>query len=367
MNAASLSFQDSPSRCSLSEQSIVPGGVPRAIRSASEGAGLDPIAELYNEALRFATEGHLKPARERLLMLLAMCPEDGEAGMLLTKVLIGGQRWQEALATIDATEQAGHDVPEGVRLMVEEHLRADTAADEEERQARLAREQGEIKALRQEARRLRSENAQLLGRSHDLERSTRNWAWSTAGVASMATLFLFANLLFGGSKSVETPMASAVTDAPQVAAAQVDAAAAPSAAAAPAAPQGSSTAAIAERAASALAKAPQLEDTTLEVEVLNHAAKLSGVVPTFRHRKDAEAILLAVKGVDSVDADGIEVLARTRGTRHTVRSGDSLSRVAYEYYGDSSLSKTIQGANKATLKGGSGLSVGQVLALPAIR
>jgi len=57
MLAHDVSFDDSPSRCSLSDQPIPPGGVPRAIRVACDESGLDPIAELYNEALRFASEG----------------------------------------------------------------------------------------------------------------------------------------------------------------------------------------------------------------------------------------------------------------------------------------------------------------------
>ncbi len=366
MLAESASFSASPTRCSLSDQPIPPGGVPRALRHAAEGFGLDPIAELYNEALKYATEGHLKPARDRLQMLLTMCPEDGDAALLLAKVYVAGQKWQEALAAMDAASNAGTAVPDDLRITTEEHNRADSEADEERRKAHLAREQGEIKALRQEARRLRSENAQLLGRTTELERETQKWAWTTAGVSSLAILFLIVNLIFGGSSAPDTTVA-AVAPPPTPAAITGD----PMVVEAPAPGAGSAAPApapisLAEKAAGVLASASELDGTTLEVEVDGSKATLTGQVPTFRHRKTAENLLQGVSGIETVAAGDVDITARSQGSHHVVASGDNLSKIAYQYYGEASKAGVVQKANKKTLRGRSNLSIGQELVIPAI-
>ena len=353
---------DDASRSSLSDSPIPPGGVPKAIRTAAEECGLDPVAELYNDALRFASEGHLKPARERLHMLLAMAPEDGDALLLLAKVQVAAQRWQEALATLDTASSCGAPVPPTLRTAVEEHLRADVAADEEQRSARNAREQGEIKALRAEARRLRSENAQMLGRTSELEAETHKWAWATAGVSGLAIVFMLANLVFGGSSAPETPV---VAEAGTPSVEQTEAVDNLEAAAAVQSPPSAST--IADRAARALSAAPGLDDTTLEVEVQDGKAKVRGVVPTFRHKKTAERVLASVDGIQEVKLVDVTVLARTKGAVHTVAQGDSLSGIAYEYYGESSRYRSIQKANRQALgPKGNRLSIGMQLMVPPI-
>ena len=92
---------DNASRSSHSDQPVPLGGVPRALREAAEMSGLDPVSELYNEALRYASEGHLRLARERLQMLLCMKPDDGESRLMLAKIFVAGQRWQDAIAALD--------------------------------------------------------------------------------------------------------------------------------------------------------------------------------------------------------------------------------------------------------------------------
>lgn len=383
MQSDAVRFDDA-SRCSLSEQPVPHGGVPRALRIAAETAGLDPLAELYNEALRLATDGKLGEARDRVTMLITMAPEDGEARLLLARLHVAAQAWKEALATLDEAEACGVAVPEELRQAVEEHHRADEADDVEQRQALSAREQGEIKALRAEARRLRSENAQLVGRTSELEVESRRWAWMTAGVAAVASVLIFANLVLGGRGSAPTDTLALVDDAPTaaIAAASSEApqdvppgadaapqAGSPAAAASTPVPEANKpngAPAIAVRASNALAAAPGLDGTKLEVEVTKGEATLRGVVPTFRHRKTAEKVLLGIDGVKSVKADDVVVKARTEGTTHKVRGGDSLSKVAYEYYGEASRSNTILKANAKELNGKTDLSVGQTIKIPAI-
>src|SRR5690606_25793902 len=133
----------------------------------------------------------------RLQMLLCMAPDDGEARLVLAKVHVAGQRWQDALSALDEAQSCGVHVPPSLRRAVEDHLRAEEAAADEHRAALRAREQGEIKALRNEARRLRSENAQLLARTGALEQEIRKWALTTAGVATVSIVFIVTNLILG--------------------------------------------------------------------------------------------------------------------------------------------------------------------------
>jgi len=362
---------DDVTRSSMSDQPVPAGGVPRALRIIAEGAGLDVTAELYNESLRFATEGHLKLARERLGMLLAMTPEDGESRLLLAKILVAGQRWKDSLSALDEAQACGQEVPRELRRAVEDHLRAEVAAEEEQRTALRAREQGEIKALRQEARRLRSENAQYVGHCHELEQEARKWAWTTAGVSSLAILFIAANLIFGGRSepAAETEILAGepmeiVADAPMEVAAlePIVEGAVEDELLVPAPPVRT----VAERAAEALQVAPGLDGAALEVTVSSGSAVVTGEVDTHLQRKTAEKVLIDLDGIDEVDTSTVAVAARTLGTTHTVAKNDTLSGLAYRYYGDSSLHKKILSANHTQLRGRANLSLGQVLVIPPI-
>ena len=364
--ATPVDFQfDGSSRTSHSDQPVPLGGVPRALREAAEHAGLDPLNELYNEALRYAQEGHLRLARERLQMLLCMSPDDGQARLMLARVHVAGQRWQEAIAALDEASNYGESVPPSLRRAVEDHLQAERSADEEHRTALRAREQGEVRSLRQEARRLRSENAQLTGRAVDLEREVRKWAWSTIGVSGLATVFIVGSLLFGGGAPAEATaedLAAAETEEllgeenlPEGVEVQTNPADAQRD------PVAASTAA---KAARALTDAPILDGTALELKVREGAAVLAGEVDTHKQRKEAERVLSEVDGITSVDASAVVVLARTQGTTHTVRPGNTLSHIAYAYYGDSQLTKPITKANDGlTAKN---LRVGQVITIPPV-
>ncbi|MBW1876989.1 MAG: LysM peptidoglycan-binding domain-containing protein [Deltaproteobacteria bacterium] len=369
MLGESVQFDPALSRSSFSDQPVAPGGVARALRQSAESCGLDAVAELYNEALRFATEGHYLRARERLLILLALAPEDGEARLLLAKVLVAGQRWREALAALDEASSYGQSFPGELRTAVEEHLRADQAAEEEQRAARVAREQGEIKALRQEARRLRSENAQLVARNRELEKETRKWAWTTAAVSAVAILFVLVNLLFGGSAG---PSATEVAAAMNRHAGQSDAPALVAAAGetlsevVPVPVEPVVEASVGARAAGALRAVPGMQQTGISFEVLGTTAVLGGNVQRYRELQEAKKALLAVSGIDNVEISGVEIRARTEGGTHTVGKGDTLSHLAYEYYGECSKADRILQANKRVLKGRPNLQIGQELLIPAV-
>lgn len=366
MLSESVEFDPTGSRSSYSDQPVPPGGVVRALRLAAESNGLDAVAELYNEALRFATEGHLKQARERLHVLLALAPEDGEARLLLAKVHVAGQRWRDAIAALDEATACGQVVPGVLRQAIDEHLQADDASEAEQQAARGAREQGEIKALRQEARRLRSENAQLLGRNRDLERETRKWAITTAVASGVALVFVVGNLLFGGGSAPDPDRIAAQRNRnPAIPTEVVAPPMAPvDAVAAPVAPVPAAT--LGHLAAESLRVAPGLDDTALELTFDGSKAILGGSVVRHEQIAKARAALIKVRGIESVDTASVTVTARTSGAVHTVAKGDTLGGIAGRYYGDSGRADTILKANKAVLKGKPNLQIGQRLTIPAL-
>jgi len=356
---------DGSSRASRSDQPVPLGGLPRALREAAEVAGLDPLNELYNEALRYAQEGHLRLSRERLQMLLCMAPDDGQARLMLARVHVAGQRWRDAIAALDEAASCGVTVPPALRRAVEDHLQAERSNAEEQREALRAREQGEVRALRAEARRLRSEQVQLTGRATDLEREVRKWAWSTLGVSTLSGLFIVASLFLGGgtAEADPTPEAIAAAETEELLAEEnlpegVKVEADPIEMA-----KDPLSANVAAKAAQVLSNAPELEDTALELKVKGSKAVLGGEVDRFSQMRTAEDLLKAVQGIDHVDATSVVILARTQGAAYTVRPGDTLSHIARRHYGDSQLTKPIEKANKVSSKN---LRVGQDLTIPPV-
>jgi nucleoid-associated protein YgaU len=229
-----------------------------------------------------------------------------------------------------------------------------------------AREQGELKALRQEARRLRAENASLDGRAVDLEREARRWAWATAGVAGFSVLFLVVNLAIGASSGGSKAAAVVPDEAPNAAVAVAPAApaevAAPEAPAAPPPPPVD----VAAAAASALAASDALAGTELEVEIAAGTARLLGSVLTVQQRATAKALVGRVDGVDTVDVAAVVLKARKDGASHVVARGENLGVIAQRYYGDASLVKPILAANKAELPSPQKMRVGQTLRIPPV-
>ena len=350
---------DQQSRAANSVQPVPQGGVPRAIREAAELAGLDPIAQLYNEALCYAREGHLRLARERLSVLLCFAPDDAEGRLLLAQVHIKDLQWRKALKALDEAQAHGQPIPTGLRRAVEAHVRAEQAAEEEQRVALHARDQGELKALRHQVRHLRSEHVGLAERGHKLEAEARYWAWATAGVSALTILFVLANLLLGGGSEAA---------APDTVAEGAPAAAAPAGSAeeaAPEAPPANAGTVLANRVADALRDDPMLSDAQLKVKVEGDQVSLLGQVAAHAQLKHAAAVASGVPGVLAVQTEQVAVLARTRGTEHTVQQGETLSHIARHYYGDSTLSKRILAANKKKLGGDArGLQIGMKLAVP---
>lgn len=104
----------------------------------------------------------------------------------------------------------------------------------------------------------------------------------------------------------------------------------------------------------------------LKVEVENEKAVLSGKA---KSQSDREKAILAVgntPGIAQVD-DQLEVAAKEPESRyHRVASGDTLSKIAKECYGDASKYPQIFEANKPMLKDPDKIYPGQVLRIPPL-
>lgn len=103
-----------------------------------------------------------------------------------------------------------------------------------------------------------------------------------------------------------------------------------------------------------------------KVTVDGNQVKLAGKVPDQETR---EKLILAagnVSGIGEVD-DGLKVKSKAKvgdSVFHTVKSGDSLSKIAKKYYGDAMRYPDIFDANTPMLKHPDKIYPGQVLRIP---
>lgn len=300
-------------------------GATEQIARTLHESGIDAPVSLYDEGLALAREGRLAPSAERLRMLLCLDPSDASASLLLGKVLAARGLWQESLARLDAASAGGAVLPPGLREHVEAELRR-KIQDAEAHRARLAaREQGELKNLRSEAKRLRSDNASLDLQVDELTRRVKLWSSATALVAGSASALLLASLLFGGD-TTEVP------DAP--------------------------TTTAVEATAGDLTLTPVADDIVMSAQVETADRTPSGAL--------TETTTPASAALSSgVTATGATPPTAASARTHTVKRGDTLGGIANQYYGSSAQWPRIQSANKALLGDGIKLSLGMKLTIPA--
>ncbi len=330
-----LSF-DAPLRNSSLQQRIPLGGLPRAIREAAREAGIDPVGGLFDEAVGYAKDHHYRLARERLNMLLCMAPDDGEARLQLAKIYVATQKWREALTALDQAESYGQQVERELRRAIEDNLRSESAAAEEQRSGIAAARRGEASRFQQETRELRSENAMLRSKLSSAEKEVHRWAWATIAVSLVAVLFILGNLFFGGSSEAET-LPEVVADGEVVAEVVEEAQVA---GAVPTAPELASQ--IADRLRGETSK---LADARLEVVVDQGMVALTGSVLAHEQLAVAETVASSLAPSGTVDMTNVTVRARTEGTTHFIASGDHFGKLAEKYYGDHRLSTAIKKAN----------------------
>jgi len=302
-------------------------GATEQIAQVLHESGVDVPASLYDEALALAQEGRLAPAAERLRMLLVLDSSDADAALLLGKVLAGRGQWQEALAQLDSAAAKGARLPRGLRDEVERQLRRKVHDAEEHRARVAARERGEVRTLRQEARRLRSESAVFEQQIEDLERRVKIWSSATAIVAGSAAALLLAAMLFGGP-SADEAAAPAVVDVVEAPSNLPPPVAAP-VEAPPAAP--------------AAVTPPPMPKPSPKPAPGSNAKPAQKSTPAPGQRPRSEA---------------------TGTVTHTVQKGETLGHIARKYYGKSSAWKRILAANQETLPSEKALRPGMKLKIP---
>lgn len=102
----------------------------------------------------------------------------------------------------------------------------------------------------------------------------------------------------------------------------------------------------------------------LKLSVTDDDVKLEGEVAA---QEDAEKIVLAIGNVEGVDqVDNLMTVATPapQAKFYTVQSGDTLSKVSKEFYGDANKYNTIFEANKPMLTHPDKIYPGQVLRIP---
>lgn len=178
----------------------------RGIAALLDESDIDASADLYDEACELARLGRYERAQDRLRMLLCLDSNDAAAHLLLAKVLAARGEAEEALRELDQAAGCGLRAPEGLREQLEMALH-DTQALQSKAQRSEARVQGELRGLREEARRLRAENARLERALRDASDKSRLWMSATAVAALVGVVALLAFALWGGSEAGPEPLA----------------------------------------------------------------------------------------------------------------------------------------------------------------
>ncbi len=368
MSAALLEF-DEPGRPSQP----LGGDAPSVIADTLRHQGIDAPSSLYNEALNLAREGLLGPSAQRLQMLLCLDPDDADAHLLLCKVYAAQNKPGDALARLEAAVEAGAFAPAGLREHLEGLIRTDRQRDEEHRTRVGAREQGEIKALRQEARSLRSETTRLeveVTETKDRERLWRITAMAAAGATVLAVMIFGAVSLFGASPVEAATSVDAVADAtpappvpPEILAVQQQAA---QEAADQAAKQVLTAPAVAFVAPPAAVHAPAMpipgEDskTAKATKTDTKATKTDAKTA----KTDAKSTTSTSKTAHTTTDSATQKTSSTGSFTHKVVAGDTLYSLAGKFYGDKAEYTKIRDANASVLKGSSALKLGMKLSIP---
>ncbi len=292
----SIAFDERP-RGNPSTQGV------RDIASALEAQGVDAASALFDEGLVLAQDGHLGQARDRIRMLLCLEPDDARAHLLLAKILAAQKKWVEALGELDTATACGLKVSKTLRELLEQARQAELNRGEERSEQIRTRQDGELKALREEARRLRSENTRL-GR---WARGEQKKAWTWTGVATVMTLLAGVLLLWGGTRQ---PTAVAATASPEP------------------------------------IESPETTTSTSTLQMVPTPVEPDTASPP--------TVLVAPQPQD----------ATPRYQTYLVKSGDTLGKIARRYYGASNRWPEVLEANEATLLGSEALQIGMELRIP---
>jgi len=107
-----------------------------------------------------------------------------------------------------------------------------------------------------------------------------------------------------------------------------------------------------------------LSYNSIKISVTDDDVKIEGEVAS---QQDAEKILLAIGNVEGVDqVDNLMAVAEPapEAKFYTVESGDTLSKISKQFYGDANKYNTIFEANRPMLQHPDKIYPGQVLRIP---
>jgi LysM repeat protein len=394
---------DTPPRANASGENAA-ARIAAVVRRAQADA---PDA-LYNEALALARADDLASAASRLQMLLVLDPDDAQGRLLLARVLAAQGRGNEAHGHVEVAAALGVDAPDDLRAAVEEAARLERQRSDEARARAGAREAGELRALRAEARTLRSDALRLEAEVSEAQRREGRWRWMSVGMAAVSMVILVVVALkvrstpatvtapsseeesrlslalehgagdrtaaiIGGApadrRGAALPPASDATasgggvaegggppSAPELAPA-ADAAPAPVAVIVP--PSEGGSPAPSTDAPKADAKQEKPPQTKAEATTAKTRDPKAETTPEVTKKPSAKAESTTTK---TKKAEAATTGKATGPRTHVVKSGDTLGRIAQKYYGKASEADRIRTANKAALK--KGLKPGTKLTIP---
>lgn len=109
-----------------------------------------------------------------------------------------------------------------------------------------------------------------------------------------------------------------------------------------------------------------IEIQDMIVDLNNGIASISGTVNSKADKEKVILLLGNIAGVEKVE-DSLEIGGSDKDSNfYTVKSGDSLSKIAKEFYGNAMKYMVIFEANKPMLKDPNKIYPGQVLRIPDI-
>jgi len=108
----------------------------------------------------------------------------------------------------------------------------------------------------------------------------------------------------------------------------------------------------------------KLPITDLKIDFDDGVATVHGTAETQKAREQAILFCGNVAGVSQVDDRMVVVAPEPEAQFYTVKSGDSLSKIAKEFYGDAMKYTEIFDANTPMLKDPNMIHPGQVLRIP---